>query len=98
MAIRVDPEGREIAALHRAVNFKNRDVIEIGCGDGRLTFRYAPFAHHVYAFDPDQESINLARKNTPARLRDKIEFHRAVAQRVRAPKEKFDIALLAWAL
>lgn len=98
MALRVDPEGREIRALTRAVNFRGREVLEIGCGDGRLTLRYAPLARHAYAFDPDDASIRLARRNLPVGLQHKVEFHRASAEHLRLPSERFDIALLAWSL
>ena len=98
MAIRVDPEGREIRALKREVNFRGREVLEIGCGDGRLTLRYASLVRHAYAFDPDDASIRAARRNLPASLQDKVEFHRASAEHLRLPRERFDIALLAWSL
>jgi len=40
MAIVEDPEDHEIAALQAvAVSFASRRVLEIGCGDGRLTRR-----------------------------------------------------------
>jgi hypothetical protein len=34
MAIVKDPEGRETAALMVMVDFKDRSVLEIGCGAG----------------------------------------------------------------
>ena len=32
----IDSEGNELRVLHELVNFMARDVLEIGCGDGRL--------------------------------------------------------------
>jgi ubiquinone/menaquinone biosynthesis C-methylase UbiE len=98
MAIVIDPEGYEIDALRKAVDFTRHDVLEIGCGDGRLTFRYAPLARHIYAIDPDEASIAAARQNTPTGLRSRIEFHVGTVENLNLPKEKFDIALLSWAL
>jgi tRNA G46 methylase TrmB len=37
MTVRVDPENNETRALLDLVNFTNKRVLEIGCGDGRLT-------------------------------------------------------------
>lgn len=98
MAIRIDPERREIDALERAVNFRDRDVLEIGCGEGRLTLRYARRARHVYAVDVDCASLRAARQQLAEPLRDRVEFHCADATRLRLPREGFDIALLAWSL
>ena len=47
MTIRSDPENSEIRALFDLVDFCGKHVLEIGCGDGRLTWRYAEAAAHV---------------------------------------------------
>jgi hypothetical protein len=31
----LDPEGAHIAALHRLGDFRDRRILELGCGDGR---------------------------------------------------------------
>lgn len=41
MAIKVDPEQNEVRALERVTHWCRKDVIEIGCGDGRLTLHLA---------------------------------------------------------
>ena len=42
MTIRQDPENSELDALHEFVgSFAGKRVLEIGCGNGRLTFQYA---------------------------------------------------------
>jgi cyclopropane fatty-acyl-phospholipid synthase-like methyltransferase len=41
MKIRIDPENNELRALIKIADFKEKHVLEIGCGDGRLTWRYA---------------------------------------------------------
>jgi len=47
MAIRIDPENNETPALFDMVNFGGQRVLEIGCGNGRVTWRYADKAAHV---------------------------------------------------
>jgi len=37
MTIRVDPENNETRALFDLANLSGKHVLEIGCGDGRLT-------------------------------------------------------------
>jgi len=39
MAWRIDPEGVETRALARLAPVDGLRVLELGCGDGRLTFR-----------------------------------------------------------
>ena len=75
MATRTDPENKETRALLEMVNFSGQHVLEIGCGDGSKTFRYADKALHVTAIDPDSKQIALAREQLPSQLQDRIEFH-----------------------
>lgn len=60
MARVVDPEGRERAALDRLVSFHGKDVIDIGCGEGRTTRHIARTAASVLGVDPDTTKIALA--------------------------------------
>jgi predicted RNA methylase len=53
----LDPEGAHLAALQRLGDFAGRRVLEMGCGDGRLTLATAADVAHVFAFDPDAEAI-----------------------------------------
>ena len=45
----LDPEGVHLAALRRLCDFRGRRVLELGCGDGRLTLGIARDAAHVLA-------------------------------------------------
>lgn len=96
----MDPEGAEIAALHDLVDFRGQIVLEIGCGDGRLTWRYVQEAAHVTAIDPDAQQIALAIENCPEGLRHKVDFFASSLQDypVRAKGAKFDIVILSWSL
>ena len=86
MAIRYDPAGNEIKALTRAVDLSGRQVLEVGCGDGRLTFRYAHLTRQVYAVDPERKSIAAARRHTPAHLHRRVEFHQGSAEHLNLPR------------
>jgi 16S rRNA A1518/A1519 N6-dimethyltransferase RsmA/KsgA/DIM1 with predicted DNA glycosylase/AP lyase activity len=49
-----DPEQHELAALlSRLPDPARCGVLEIGCGDGRLTRRYAARVDRILAVDPD---------------------------------------------
>ena len=43
----LDPEGAHLAALRRLGDFRDKRVLELGCGDGRLTVGIARDAEHV---------------------------------------------------
>lgn len=96
--VKADPEDTETAALHRLADFTGKRVLEIGCGDGRLTWRYADRAAWVVAIDPDADDIELARQECPPALRDRVEFHVTRLEDFAPPLKPFDLALLSWSL
>ncbi len=98
MAVLPDPEDTETKALHDYVDFSGKRVLEIGCGDGRLTWRYADRASHIVAIDPKAEDIAVAVEDCPDDLRGKIEFRAIRLAELDLPAEKFDLALLSWSL
>ena len=80
--------------------FKGQHVLEIGCGDGRLTRLYAGRAAHVTAVDPWADGIAKAKKNLPAELQDRVTFHQSPFLDFARQKKtaSFDTAILAWSL
>lgn len=95
---RMDPEGTELATLDRLVSFSGRRVLEIGCGDGRLTVSLAERARHVLAIDPDGRAIGRARRAVPRHLKDRVRFEVGQAESHELPAEGFDVALFSWSL
>ena len=100
MAKRTDPENQETRALLKMVNFSGQHVLEIGCGDGSKTFRYADKAARVTAIDPDNKQIALAREQLPSHLQDRIEFHNIAFEdfATACAPSLFDIVILAESL
>lgn len=100
MTIKSDPENHEIRALLDLVDLAGQHVLEIGCGDGRLTHRYAGSAAHVTAIDPFAESIRRANAHRPQALRDRIAFQHCAFEDFAAAcrSETFDTAILSWSL
>jgi ubiquinone/menaquinone biosynthesis C-methylase UbiE len=98
MTWRIDPEGVEIHALEQLAPVDGLRVLELGCGDGRLTFRYADAAASVLAVDPDAEKIEAARASLPQKLAGIVTFAVAGAEEVDVPRRTFDLALFAWSL
>ncbi len=73
-------------------------VLELGCGDGRLTFRYAHETESVLAVDPDAERIANALAARPPELANRVTFAVSGAAEVDCPRRRFDLALFSWSL
>ena len=99
MSVRIDPEDAETKALlDFAGDLGGKRVLEIGCGDGRLTWRYAHRAARVVAIDPDADEIAAALEDLPPRLRDRVEFKAVSIQEFVPDAPAFDVVILSWAL
>jgi len=98
MSSPIDPEGTETTVIHELVNFSGADVLEVGCGDGRLTWRYAEEAATVLAMDMNAEKIKRATAATPASLASKTGFVVADIAEVELSPDAYDVAILAHSL
>jgi 2-polyprenyl-3-methyl-5-hydroxy-6-metoxy-1,4-benzoquinol methylase len=100
MTVRIDPEGEETDALFDLVEIDGREVLEIGCGDGRLTRRYADRAAHVTGIEPFEDAIARARERLSQTPNERIEFRHVAFEDFAAASDAdvFDVALLSWSL
>jgi ubiquinone/menaquinone biosynthesis C-methylase UbiE len=98
MPLQRDLEGFEKKTLHTLVDFKNKHVLEIGCGEGRLTFKYAAASSLTVGFDPDHDALRIARADSPHAMQKHVHFAGASANHIPFSKETFDIAILGWSL
>ena len=100
MSVRIDPEGNETDALFDLVELQGREVLEIGCGDGRLTRRYADRAAHVTAIEPFEDAIARAQAWLSEAPNERIEFRHVSFDDLAAAidADVFDVTLLSWSL
>jgi ubiquinone/menaquinone biosynthesis C-methylase UbiE len=98
VALVVDPDGVELPTIRELVDLRGLRIVEVGCGQGRMTFGCAEEAASVFAFDADEELVREARRSTPRALRDRIRFEVADAAEVDLPPAEFDLALFSWSL
>ncbi len=98
MTMRRDPEEVETRYLHEFVSFAGKRVLEVGCGEGRLTWRYAHAARRVVGIDPNLEHLCVAPRECPPDLRASVGFALARAEALPFLGETFNVAVLAWSL
>jgi ubiquinone/menaquinone biosynthesis C-methylase UbiE len=92
------PFGMEVRLIQHFVRLKGRSVLELGCGDGRLTRQLAPLASNVVAVEPDPARIAEARRAAASEGISNVTFRVGSAERLRIGGGHFDIALFSWSL
>jgi SAM-dependent methyltransferase len=100
MTVRVDPEQNETRALSGFVDLDGRRVLEIGSGDGRLTWRYADRTAHVTAVEPFAAAVARAREDLRPELARRVVLRRAAFGEFAAETaaSTFDVAIFSWSL
>ena len=98
MPIEVDPAGIEPRAILQAIELRNARVLEVGAGDGRLTFRYAEAARSVVGIDTKEPEIRSAANVGRSEFRGRAQFLCASGTALPFSAEEFEIVLLASSL
>jgi predicted RNA methylase len=94
----MDAEGAHLAAILHAADFRGRRVLEVGSGEGRLTWGFAPLATSVLAFDPDEGVVATARAECAEALREKVRFEVARAEEIDVRPHSVDLVFFSWSL
>jgi ubiquinone/menaquinone biosynthesis C-methylase UbiE len=94
----MDPDEMETRVIHELVDFTDTDVLDVGCGDGRMTWRFAAPTRSVLGIDPLPDSVDAARSAIPYELRAKVRFQQGDISTTCLPPASFDIVVVSWSL
>lgn len=96
--MQVDPDGLELKTLRGLLDFGGRRVLEVGAGDGRLTFPFDADAAGWVALDPDVDELRRAAQAAPAHGSGSARFMQGDARRLPFAAGVFDIVFFSHAL
>ena len=74
-------------------DLKNKDILEIGCGDGRVTALLAGKSKTLVAIDPDEKEINKAKSNIKG-----VDFQIGSGEKAPFSNNSFDLVIFTLSL
>jgi len=89
----MQPYESDLPKIEEFVQLHAKTLLEIGCGYGRLTALLAGKAEAITAIDPDENSIEAARRNI-----DGVNFRVGSGEKLDLANETFDIVLFSYSL
>ena len=90
-----DIENQYIAQLLAHCPISGKNVLEIGCGTGRITSALVDHAYHVMAIDPDATALEYARSTISA---NNVNFRQTDLLCPLFPPQTFDVVLFSLSL
>lgn len=90
-----DPTNRYIAAILSRCDLNGKELLEIGCGRGRITRDLVRHAGRVLACDPDEAALEIARSVV---LSNNVEFRHAPGGMPDLPAASFDVVIYTLSL
>ena len=92
-------QGWESLATAFLLTLHDRDIADLGCGNGRLAALLARHGNRVIGIDNSPEQIRLAQQlHTGQPLRGSLEFRQASMENTGFPDSSFDLVVISHAL
>jgi ubiquinone/menaquinone biosynthesis C-methylase UbiE len=91
-----DPENAERLSLQPYLPGPQDHILDIGCGNGRLTWLLARTAACAAGIDVDLEELRRAPDAHPEGISAKVCFAAAASEAMPFASESFDLALFTW--
>jgi len=83
----------DLAKIEEFIELNGKRLLEIGCGDGRLTALLAGKPEAIAAIDPDESKIETARRNISG-----VNFWVGSGEKLDFANQSFDIVLFGYSL
>lgn len=83
----------ELEKIDEFVKLEGKKVLEIGCGDGRLSSFLARNAENLVAIDPDETRIEAARQTVKG-----VDFRIGSGEALEFPENSFDLVFFGFSL
>jgi ubiquinone/menaquinone biosynthesis C-methylase UbiE len=93
-----DPTQIELKTLLKLVNFKNKIVLDVGAGTGRLDIPISKIAQRVCAIEPQEEMLEYMKDKIGKIGLKNIEFKKASAEDIPYPNDSFNVVLCTWVM
>lgn len=93
-----NPSKLELNTIRELIDFDDLRVLEIGAGDGRLTFPFAGKAARWVALDPDVDEVRLAADELRTQPIPTVRLALGEAQKLSFESESFDLVFFTWSL
>lgn len=93
-----EPSALELQALRALADFSGKRVLEVGAGDGRLTWPFAAEARQWVASDPDPDELCQALKALRLPPFPQALLHLGDGRHLSFPAESFDIVFFTYSL
>jgi ubiquinone/menaquinone biosynthesis C-methylase UbiE len=91
-----DPENNERRFIQRYFPQSEGRVLDIGCGDGRLTWLFAGSAEFVVGTDIDMDDLRNAKSTPPEAVSAKVCFAAAAGEAMPFVDELYNLAIFSW--
>jgi ubiquinone/menaquinone biosynthesis C-methylase UbiE len=91
-------DDRDIALIRESLDSKEKSILEIGCGDGRVAFGLKTFCLQLTAIDSDKKLLKLARERLIGHFVPNLHFLLMDAEELSFADETFDLVAMPWVL
>lgn len=90
-----DPERAELNHLIKALQITGKDILEIGCGEGKFLVQYSGMAKRVIGIDPEFADLQTALGVEPG---INSRFIQSIGEHLPLPTRAFDVVIFASSL